>query len=279
MPTVRGFNPIIKTATPEVVDVFIVAGQSNARGQNQAAGWDTFLTAYKVYIPNAFINYAYNDPPDGTKFYALDGAVDNASYRYRYVSVQYGFAKAYTEYKQRKCYIIHHAVGSTGLKAGTSTPDWSPGGTLYTTLVGRVLNAINIIKASGKTPRIVSFYWNQGEQDAQVGTVAAGSYLALLQGFFNAFKSEATINPYFYQANLNIQIALLGTWTTTANASYQSNRVNIRADQAQFAATYPNAAAIETADVDSIVGDEIHRTTPGQFVIAGRLFDNVKNLV
>jgi hypothetical protein len=278
---VSGFTAKVASIPPEVVHLFIVAGQSNARGQNQNAGWDTFPAQYKVFIPNAFINYAYNANADAYKFYALDGAVDSVSYRYRYNAIQYPFAKSYTEYKGKACYIIHHAIGTTGLGAGTSTPDWNAAtvGGLYDQLVDRVTAAINNILALGKIPKIVSFYWNQGEQDAQVGSISQATYLALLNAFFTKFRNEAFIKTYFAQATLNLQIALLGTWTTTQNASYQTNRANIRAAQSQFVSQAGNAGTIETADLESIVGDEIHRTTPSQCTIGLRFFEAVKDLV
>jgi hypothetical protein len=270
-----GINPIILTPQREVVDVVVVIGQSNARGQNQDAGWLTFPEAYKVLIPKAFINYAYDTPPNNTSNQPLDGSIDSVSKRFRYVSVQYGLAKAYTEYKNRPLYIVHYAIGTTSLQI-----DWNPDGpgSLYNNMIAYVTNEINTLLNQNKIPRIVAYYWNQGEQDANLG-VAPGQYLSMLNNFFSRLRNTPALIPYCIGGtNVNIQIALLGTWTTTQNQSYNANRLLIRADQASFANNNTNVQLIETEDLPSIVGDEIHRTTGAQFTIASRLFENIKDI-
>jgi hypothetical protein len=275
MVALTGFNVKLASTPPEVVSILLDAGQSNDLGRNQAAGWDDFPAPYKVFIPNAFINYAYDTPPNNQTFQALDGSVDSVSKRYRYVGTQYSIAKQYTEFTGKSLYIVHYAVGTTSLQS-----DWNPAGAgvLYANFVQYAINAVNNIIAMGKIPRIISIKWVQGEQDANVG-VTAGQYKTLLTSFFNSLRNNATLLPYYVGgANVNIQLAQLGTWASTQNQSYAANRLRVRADQIAFASEATNVQLIETEDLPSIVGDDIHRTTGAQFTIGKRVADNIQGI-
>jgi hypothetical protein len=270
-----GFDPVVTTYQKEVVSLIGIGGQSGGRGNNGAAAWSTFPESYKVLIPKANINYAYDTPPNNQSFQPMDGAFDSVNRQYRYLGAQYPIAKQYTEFTGKSLYIVHYAIGTTSLQS-----DWNPAGpgALYANLIQYMTNAVNNIIAVGKIPRIIGYYWNQGEQDANVG-VTTGQYKTLLTSFFNSLRNNSTLLPYYVGgANVNIQLAQLGTWASTQNQSYAANRLRVRADQIAFASENTNVQLIETEDLPSIVGDDIHRTTGAQFTIGKRVADNLQTI-
>jgi hypothetical protein len=260
-------------AVKEPVDVVFLWWQSNNLGGKDAVAWDPFPVEYKVAIPKGFINYAYNTPPNNTGFQPLDGAYDSVNRRYQHLAQQYSLATEVTNYTGRKLYIVHYAIGSTSLQT-----DWAPGGTLFNNMINYLKAAIDILVAQNKTPRIVSFIGNGGEQDAQIGVVA-GQMKTMLNAFIAAVRGNATILPYFLTPNVNFQIALMGTWSTTQNVAYPQRRLLIRADQAAVASEGVNIQNYETEDLPSVVGDEIHRTTAAHFTMGLRVANNLKGFL
>lgn len=141
---VGGGAPIV----PVDVDIFLVAGQSNAQGRGTAAQSPAAPTG--VYS-------------DGSSFSALADPVGGANTGSMWPS----FANEWFAQTGRRAVICEYAQGGTGLIHLTD-PNWSPTGVMRQGAADLLRNTITAVDASPLyTRQNVYVLWVQGESDAQ----------------------------------------------------------------------------------------------------------------
>lgn len=165
------------------IDLFLVAGQSNAQGQAP----DNTLS------PDTIPGKAYEATSTGTLVQLAD-PVGNADIG----SAWPAFANAYTAATGRPVAISPSAEGGTWL-----VPEYSTGGpgkywggtdsTLFSTSVTRGLAAVTTLTNAGWTPTLRGILWSQGEWDANFGKDDPDlqtKYQAELVALFNRYVTE-----------------------------------------------------------------------------------------
>ena len=148
---------------PEIWDVFVVAGQSNAVGTGSYT-----LTASSEY--GEFYNWK-SSSPTYRQFIPLADPV--------YVSSRGGawpwFADKYYAVTSRRCIILNIGSGGSAVTDyGTTTNTWANNGygTLRSSRAVVMANAMADLKADGRKFRIAGMLWCQGE--AEGGRIYAG---------------------------------------------------------------------------------------------------------
>ena len=197
-------------APPELVDVYVVAGQSNAEGRGSSttagAGWRMDGAATETL----------QDPVGG----ALSGSAWPA------------FANKYYQLTGRKVVIIEAASGGTALLAAAGASNWSSTGFLRGVAIVVAQGAVEALQAAGRLGH-VRLIWQQGEQDASAyngTTVTDTLYQAEQEALF----------AYFFANITGLESILVSELGTTLNGVGASNYTLIRAAQ--------NAAVAATAN-------------------------------
>jgi hypothetical protein len=144
----------------EEIDVFFVAGQSNAAGVAKIANFNTdpggvVPAGYSLSNANVML-YTSGSSAWGTL------APQNATNFGPEIAMGNRLAQLYPD---RQIAIIKHAVGATSLHT-----DWNPSsttpGTQWTTFVNTAHDALQAVIDAGDTPMIRGMAWQQGERDA-----------------------------------------------------------------------------------------------------------------
>jgi hypothetical protein len=131
------------------IDVFIVAGQSNAEGRGNSAQ-SPAVVGDSVEWDGSTITAPLADPVGG----ASTGSAWPA------------FANAYETATSTAVCIIDAATGGRGLLEGSSTPAWS-GNSLLNAAVDLAESATVALGAAGWSPTIRGVLWHGGESDAR----------------------------------------------------------------------------------------------------------------
>lgn len=190
------------------IDVFGVAGQSNAQGRGTAA---------LAPITLAGLAFEHRGPGDVVTP-ALDpflGASTGSAWP--------AFLDTFTAASGRPACVVPAASGGSSLVAGTPAPyaSWSPQGTLRAAATARFTGALTDLTAAGWEPVWRGVLWHQGEQDAQQYPDPAGlqaAYTAALQALGAWFS--ATVQPG------EVHVLRLGD-----RAGYQAGYAAVRAAQ------------------------------------------------
>ena len=166
------------------IDVFIVAGQSNAEGKGSSAS--------SPVVP-AGVAYEYTDA--GTLVALADpvgGAVTGSAWP--------AFAIALHNLTDRPLCIVETALSGSPLIAANdgfgAGNNWSPTGTLRSAAVTKADAALTHLSGAGWTPTLQGVLWHQGESDAQFGNgspTLAADYAAALSALGTYFGTGLSL--------------------------------------------------------------------------------------
>ena len=200
------------------IDVFLVAGQSNAQGQGTAS--------------------ASPVPPTGTAFQyyssslsALQDPVGNAASGSAWPS----FAIKYYNLTKRKLCIVPTAVPSTSQTAAADPGNgtWDTTGTLFTASISTLNNALTALTNAGYTPLLRGILWCQGESDAgaiTAATITKAQYKTALQTMITNYRTSLGSYTPFYifrtgGSNTTGRTAVMEAQEEVADADYYTTVV------------------------------------------------------
>jgi hypothetical protein len=195
----------ILSVQPEEIDVFLVAGQSNASGKGVAAS-----------SPNPQFDTVYHWYPGA--FNMVTDEVGNANTGSAWPS----FGITWHSLTGRKICFVPSAVESSAqvAAADSGAGNWDTTGTLYDTAVSNLENALLDIAAAGYTPVLRGILWSQGETDAaaiNATTITSGQYTTALTTMVTNFRVNFGVDLPFY-------IFRTGTRTDQSDAGYLAIR-------------------------------------------------------
>jgi hypothetical protein len=252
-------------------DIYLVAGQSNAQGQNSY----TDLPDPSV-VNNPNIRYYQSTVLDGT----LGGqwrtltASSNTLF-----GPEIGLANRLEQlYPASNIAVIKHAMGSTGLDAsmdsgnnwypGTSPADSANFGYHFEVFQSTVSNALQALLDEGNTYTVKGMIWQQGERDSTT-QATADAYDDNLNHFI------ARIREQFNAPEMNFTY---GTILQGIDRTYESN---IRQSQENVDQNSGHALSVQGAfliDIDDVSvksGDEIHIDAVAQIELGTRAADRL----
>jgi hypothetical protein len=246
------------------VDVFLVAGQSNARGRG-----DSTLSPH----PESGTAYSYYN---GQIAEAIDpvGPADTGS-------AWPAFAIEYYKLTGRKIAFIPFGMGGSAMAAAADDGqdgDWDAGGEWYGPSVQAVHDALAAFSSNGYVPEFRGILWAQGEADgnairATPPTISINDYKA-------AFEAMITR----YQTDLGSNTSLYIFRTARGYTDIQDAQEQVATEMNNVHMVFRNAADFQSRGL--LQGDSTHYTQPGynemgrigaEAVVSGRYDDNGKD--
>lgn len=172
----------VATLDLTTINVFLIAGQSNALGQGDNLSKSPTVPHGKVLQVNSGVISDANDPV-GT------GSTGSA---------WPAFGLAIYEATNQLVAFVPAAVGGTGQFAisGDGGSNWDTTGTLVTTAIATLNSAIGTLVNAGYNPIFRGVLWSQGEHDAaqiNASTETQSNYSTALGNMVPRFRS-ANIN-------------------------------------------------------------------------------------
>ena len=255
----------------EAVQVFIIAGQSNATGQGNRGGLDRDIQLQ----PD--VRYWYDtDRGISRKPGSRDRGFSTLRPLGGTIGPELGAGHILADSIEEEIVIVKVAQGGTTLTQLDRATDWSIDSTdeLYDKLISNVQQATEALVAEGKQVDLAGFFWMQGESDAISSSPlpdgAVESYQTNLERFIQKTRDDlATPQLPFFIGKLRIgdgtdfRTSVFGTYDFTPD---------IWAAQAGAAASDPDTYLIDTSDF-SLKDDHLHFNQAGQLDL-GMAFAN-----
>ena len=246
------------------IDLFLVAGQSNAVG---ASG-----------TPSAII-----PDTDKANLYGVDGAIGNIVDPV-FTGVDTGtgtmwpsFADSYISLTGRSAGIIGYAKGGAAQSAlaDSGSGNWDAAGLMYGSAISRLNAAITKFINLGYTVNVKGILWSQGEQDAEKvrdSTIVAQDYTDALAAMMVRFRAE-------YGATLPLHMVRTGIRTGVADTGGQA----IRDAQDAYVAGDANSYMATTDTVNfptwGWMADTVHYNQTGNDYCGDKLADSAASLL
>jgi hypothetical protein len=220
----------------EPIDVFLIAGQSNARGNSGPSG--------AANSPN---------PTPGTvfqfgngQFFEVTDEVGDANTG----SFAPSFAITWVQMTGRKICFVPRARNSTALYSAANTGEgyWGTGGTLYDDSIVNVDGALAKLIDLGYEPKFRGVLWSQGESDA----VAINNSLMTKQNYkdelailVGKYRTKYGLNMPFYIIKTGIRTGAAGPLTNIAGyqAIQEGQEEAVAADPLRVKFIYRSTAA------------------------------------
>lgn len=232
-------------------DLFVVGGQSNAVGQGDG-------TASPDPAQGAAIEYQAdtNDIED-----PLDDPIEGINDASDTGSAWPQFAVDYNTQSGNPVAIVGSARGGTAQvsDADTGNGNWDDTGTLSSTLITRVNDAITAIEGAGDTAIFRGVLWSQGETDAQAidsSTITKAAYKTALEDMIGRYRAE-------FGSGMPFWIFQTGKPNSGDTAGYQDVR------DAQTEVTNTDGFTYMASDIqvnfadDGRMSDDLHYTQTG----------------
>lgn len=146
---------------PAEVDVFLIAGQSNASGTGTGYPKRQALLSPGgiIYSGSSHATIFPVDPPNTLcllcALETTEGALNNRGH-----GIELNLCYQYRNYFGKPCIVMKESAGATSL-----VTDWAEDSTLRNSLISRANALTALLTSLGKTGTIKGFYWNQWEGD------------------------------------------------------------------------------------------------------------------
>jgi hypothetical protein len=256
-----------KPDTTNVVDFFVIAGQSNT-----GRPLSTYMTApeaalyagarSKTFIFNPWVNTdTFQIMNVGTNCYTENANV-----------LQYGpeasLFKLLEQQGNKERYVVKMGIGGTSMEGV-----WRPGRLTFTNLMKYTDTAISRIVAKGKTPRFVAFIFQQGEADA-TSLTNSGLYYANMVRFWNS--ADSAINIMYRRRGLVMLTPykkIIGRIKPNPQVSYTYASV-VREAQERYCKNFN--AVLNDCDSYPMLDDE-HFSAKGQITFGTDIYNMIKN--
>lgn len=269
-----------------IVEVFILAGQSNAVGFNNAALYKDGIESFnkKFILSSKVLLWPGSNAREGfaNKWNNLQIGISDISGETAYKNAfgpEIGFAKTMTDSLQgRQIAILKYAVGGTGIARSSDYNDYIPSlkgyndkginwhypepgrptGILYENLMQNIRQAMDSLKKEYRHCVIRGFIWMQGEHEAGISRTMASDYKDLLFHFFNSVRKDLK------QPKLPVVIGEvnMNTWAFGDLG---------RQRQAEYCAMDPRSKLVTTTDLTrNGNGDTAHFDTEGMLLLGRR---------
>lgn len=244
----------------QTIDMYLIAGQSNADGRAEAADLPAALAATSSDV-QVYLNEAWHDLQPGLN---NDG---NAEWFGPELALGRCLQQAYPE---RKIVLVKHAAGSTDLGNCWRAPDseGNNAGAYYAAFIKTVNDAIASVSPSA-TARIRGMIWMQGETDAWYDDPSmAMAYEENLTAFVRSVRSDLDA------ANMPFCMGRISqTWTWSGGGHGEI----VRQAQYDVSQNVPCTVMIDTDDL-TLNPDMAHYDAAGQVILGERFAGSIIGL-
>lgn len=269
------------------VDVYILAGQSNAEGHNST---DTYtpapFPASLRHQTNVLFWPGSNAKPElRNTWTSLQVGASGINPNAFGPEISFGHAIA-ADRSSAPIALIKFAVGGTGIARSQDYHDYishpqlvgfndhgdhwhwpeagKPGGNLYTNLLANVRNALKALKDQGKPYRLAGFLWMQGEHEAGISPTMARDYEGLLEGLIQHLRDE------LHEPKLPFVIGEISDRWVFGPV--------VQAAQSNVVHKVSHTALVETRDLPRPPADSSHYTANGMLTLGSRFAVAMKRL-
>lgn len=259
------------TAGAAVVDLVILAGQSNMVGQ----------ASVSEAIPGSVsadsrVAYYYDVKNTSGSFSDSSGRTftDLAPWRRGSSDLRFGPEMSLGRTLHSAGFnpaLVKVAVG------GSEIARWQPGAVDYELLRSSVREAIDQIRASGDTVNLLGMAWLQGESDA-ISTARADAYAGRLNEFIGGFRSELESElPAIGFAEAKLFLVEPADWANGSSPGLATPADTAKVNNAltDFASADANAYFVPTDDFTSFGDNLIHFGPADQLTLGARLADAI----
>lgn len=256
------------------MDIWILAGQSNAVGNSQIGSYQTWLQQEDARNIDGYTNVHYFDCIEnrvGEPRNVRKGVVKiGLGYVSSCIGPELGMANVFADaerYKDRAVAIVKSGAGGTWLAddvtgaqsklfGNWASPsmlerdgvrDEALSGALYRGLLQTVREALGYYRDEGYDPVLRGFFWSQGGADAG-SSYAAGMYLQNIRLFFADLREDlAAITGRADAAEIPVYISK--TPSSFAVAGGSAGTHTVREAQQSYAETTPYTDYVESEDL------------------------------
>lgn len=178
--TVNFYNQSISLSKKIPIDVFLIAGQSNAGGQGKIIGQQYRNTIEPIM-----------------RF------VDSNFEGINYIGAWPIFASTYLKKMNHGVVLVSSEVGGTGSNklSDSGGGHWGPEGTLYSNSVNNLKLALSQLSEMGYSANLKGILWVQGENDAialEKNIQTIEDYKVALNNIINQFHRDLGLNVPFF---------------------------------------------------------------------------------
>lgn len=263
-------------ASPTLIRVVLIGGQSNADGRAASSGLPTTPINYQAVQTNVpFYYYTFGaaanaDTTLGTLTTLRTGATQMPVGGFGpEIGLGYDLSRVLEEAPGTALVIIKYAKGGSSLYA-----DWKAGGDLTTTGDGahyqtfqKVVSAgLAKLRATypGATVKLAAMVWVQGETDIDGGSATVAAYAANLSAFIADVRATFSPSLPFVFSRISANQTVYSAPTDPQYNDYLA----MRAQQAQVAANVASAYMIDTDGAAfAMNSDNLHFGPLGQLAL------------
>jgi len=265
-----GTNNPVTSATPKLLRVVLLGGQSNADGRAAGGGLPTNLQSPQTNVQFYYYTYGMAANADGT-LGALTtlrpGCTQMPAGGFGpEVKLGYDLSRIIEQSPGTQLAIIKYAKGGSSLAV-----DWKPNGNAttngdgvyYQTFQRVVRDGMAKLRStySNSTVQLAGMVWVQGETDIDGGSVTAVPYGTNLTAFINDVRQTFCPTLPFCFSRISSQQTVYSTPTSNSYPNY----LLVRSGQALVAATVTNAYLIDTDSTNfTMNSDHLHFDAGGQ---------------
>lgn len=253
------------------IDVFLVAGQSNAKGKGDSLLSPRALTGKVLQINTGVIKDA-NDP--------MGEDVPGSNEKSQYGSAWPSFGNQYYNRTSRKICMVPSYKGGTSqcAAADVGAGNWDTTGILFDSAVARVNSAMSVLAAKGYRPVFKGVVWLQGESDAigiQNGLINQTDYINAFTKMLRRFRTNFGAAMPFYVIRIGTSSAYIDTYWKQIRDAQQS----VSNSDSMTQIVYYNAANFITRGLmlDAVHYNQVALNEVGQMTAAAVLTHN-KNI-
>lgn len=248
------------------VDVFILAGQSNANGYGFAnqlpsnlSGVQTDVALRWYDVPYQQTTGLYRTDPSGDKWGSLSPNLRPNKGTYL-VGPDISMGRTLADHLDNEVAILKVASDGTGLAAA-----WNPIGTggtdyMFKYLAGEIKSAFDALAALDKTPVFKAMFWVQGETDSD-SLAAANAYETNLRNLISAIRAETG------EANLPFILSEVRNY----GQDYRAQVVNAQVAVSTGPSRLPYTYMVDTDALSYYASTPYHYDTNGQVALGNDL--------
>ena len=267
------------TSQAQVVDVFLIGGQSNTTGQGRVSNLpQSFVIDKEVML---FYSKFTNKGENSMQWMPLCPASESLD-RFGFELSLGGALHRY--YPDKKIAIIKHALSGSNLYA-----QWNPGnmpgseqGAEYKKFIEPVHEGLKALKAQGYQPVIRAMFWQQGEADARelAGDANNKAYGKNLNNFIHQVRKDVSAEGMLF---------VYGTVLPLAAERFPGRELVKEAQRRVAEASHSelsvkNAILVEADDLQMLhsdyhtpyPADDVHLGTFGQLTLGERFAEAIR---
>ncbi|MGN1052245.1 MAG: sialate O-acetylesterase [Candidatus Scatosoma sp.] len=303
---VRGNSDVAAEETATPIDMYLIAGQSNAAGYS-SKGWTDLKQTFDNVWYGGETDKAFRTGSYGASYLTFNsfvrGVRTGLGAKPGFVGPEYGIAEAINSYYEnrsdgRKAFIFKSAAGGTGLHDNHSGLSgtygnwyprslWTKGyepeidnpnenslptGVLYASFIKNFATVYNELKNNGYAPEIKGMAWMQGEDDLW----RSSTYGQVLETFISDMRED--LAKITGDEKVYVMPFVIGKIATSFNQWAYSPVPAFNIVQQNVADKVPGAATVETSDLiivnedGSINGTDLYHFNCADMEILGNRF-------